>query len=94
MLYELNITWKGKIEYHEKKSISKSIIRNWSSETFLLLLIARLIFPRLINHENRTISNEIDEIREYEGYRSNLDKCQELIPAVRVDEENETILLS
>lgn len=58
------------------------------------LSLAYLIFPRLINHENRTISNEIDEIREYEEYRSNLDKCQELIPAVRVDEENETILPS
>lgn len=54
------------------------------------LLIARLTFSKLICLENRTSSNEIDEMRGGE-YRSNLDRGQGLIPAVRVDEENETI---
>lgn len=79
----------------EKLNITKKIrFRNrlWEIDIpkHLSLLIARLIFSKLTCHEDCASSNEIDGMRG-EEYRSNLDRGQELIPAVRVDEENETI---
>lgn len=87
----INLILSGKEKLNVRKKFDSQInCEKLRFRSISLLITRRLMFSKLICHENRTSSNEIDEMRGGE-YRSNLDRGQELIPAVRVDEENETI---